>query len=277
MKNSNCKKRNFTLIELLVVIAIIAILAAILMPALQQARDRANSTACLSNLKQMGVVGRLYMDANRDFWPAGNKFAYCFIQCLVRANLLDNAVLTKGANKTYATCPSFDINGDYKINSDYWPMTYGSQYSHNTAGPKNFYSTGYFPRMAKPDGWVKAKASGNDFTGTLAISNLPDSKKAWMQDSANLWYGKSRPQANCRSHTFSDGSDLVKFAAPCTIHSGKINVLMLAGNAENFSEEAHFNECFYPWFGCVNYPVYVLPRVYLKNTAEKVVYTYDQR
>ncbi|MBQ9503021.1 MAG: prepilin-type N-terminal cleavage/methylation domain-containing protein, partial [Lentisphaeria bacterium] len=60
----------FTLKELLVVIAIIAILAAMLMPALQQARMRGQSARCLSNLKQQGVAVALYEDANDGYFPA---------------------------------------------------------------------------------------------------------------------------------------------------------------------------------------------------------------
>src|SRR3954453_7753513 len=55
------RKRAFTLIELLVVIAIIAILAAILFPVFAQARDKARSVACLSNMKQIGTAESMYM------------------------------------------------------------------------------------------------------------------------------------------------------------------------------------------------------------------------
>jgi prepilin-type N-terminal cleavage/methylation domain-containing protein len=63
------RSQGFTLVELLVVIAIIAILSALLLPALARAKERARSTQCIDNLRQWGFAYRLYADDNEDYLP----------------------------------------------------------------------------------------------------------------------------------------------------------------------------------------------------------------
>jgi prepilin-type N-terminal cleavage/methylation domain-containing protein len=99
-------RRAFTLIELLVVIAIIAILAALLLPALSKAKQKAWTTSCNSNLHQVSLGMRMFADDNGEFYPeSGGRIYWGAIDATTRkAGWMEQIVSYVGNTNTFH-CP----------------------------------------------------------------------------------------------------------------------------------------------------------------------------
>ena len=198
-------KHCFTLIELLVVIAIIAILAAILLPALNSARERGRSASCINNLKQFGTASFTYVDSYDYYPPWGGSSS--------------NGVLYNGFNtwgalfvnvynmpKEILYCPSLSDTNQYSSFGEIgygmnWRYVNGSEY---LGGTKNQYYPAKHPLIKNPSNTYTIM----DSTEKNLISN--GTSRVYAVASGNGMYGS--PDAHR--------------------HNGTVNILFCDGHAE---------------------------------------------
>ena len=247
-------RKRFTLIELLVVIAIIAILAAMLLPALQQARERAQSSKCVSNLKQMGTVGLMYLGDNRDFWPSPNnrsvntnlKYAQggwlgrlCFAKYIpgnYPANYLALSASGKyGKPLGWLSCPSLPpkfISSEGNTGVANFQV-YGAIYNNNTtstAASKVPEWGIFFNNPGFSQGYFKN-------TTTVVDESVSLSKRVWFADSRSYKLGTAYQAFYSTSDAGNPANGGEVFARLYTAHAGRANIANWTGSVDSTTSD----------------------------------------
>jgi prepilin-type N-terminal cleavage/methylation domain-containing protein len=190
-------RRAFTLIELLVVVAIIAVLVAILLPALSNARVQAQSVACMSNLRQVAIADFSYASENLDFpaeaWSGPNQYVYrgpdnrSFARVLIDTKFMPSTTGFRcpahapQAGADPATLKSYTSNA--WINLSMWHQSYGNPTRFLTLSKAADKGTGPDKTILRMESWAKNHWEAPIIDNTIDSIYLDVHALFWAHDS----------------------------------------------------------------------------------------------
>ena len=196
----------FTLIELLVVIAIIAILAAMLLPALTKAKDKAKAAQCLSNLKQIGLAATMYAGENKDtYWlkpdgsiPNDGQWTLNPLSEVLLAPDHSSAYWALGyldyfaKNRRVFRCPSAKYVDEWREDGRRYPTDW---WLNSSYGIHNYllFKSGYPDTSgATEPSSIKKVTSYQNPTRTIFCQDAAESRMEGPEDSLGLFPGATR-------------------------------------------------------------------------------------